>query len=106
MIVTVKPRRRRLGYYNPTSSSGDPVNPLSFSPSDPRTGIFDLPGGISLQNLTTGTLTPAQVAILQAQGDAEQQQVYNNTVAYYGADSPAAQAVAAILPAQIAGVNS
>jgi hypothetical protein len=72
------------------------------APGDPlATG---LPNGISWQNLTSGTLSPAQVALLQAQGQAGIQQVYNNAVTYYGADSPAAQAVAAILPAQIQGV--
>lgn len=65
-----------------------------------------LPGGVQLQNLTSGTLTPGQVAILQSQGVAQVQQVQDNTNRYYGPDSAAAQAIASILPAQIAGVES
>jgi hypothetical protein len=64
----------------------------------------DLPGGIAWQNVSHGTLTTQQVAALQEQGAGQVQQVYDNAVQYYGADSPAAEAAADILPTQIQGV--
>jgi hypothetical protein len=66
----------------------------------------DLPGGIAPQNLITGTLTTQQVAAFQAQGAAQLQQMYNNAVEDYGADSSAAQTIAQMLPTQIQGVYS
>jgi hypothetical protein len=113
MYVTAQ-RRRRRGLGSGASGSWTMATPYDYQNQDPSVGpvtpgnpsIFDLPGGVNLQNLTTGTLSPSQVAILQSQGAASIQQVYDNTAKYYGADSPAAQAVAAILPAQIAGVYS
>ena len=98
-------RGRRLGQYDSSYSGivdGDP----SLANPGPNSSIFDLPGGINWQNLSTGTLSPSQVAALQANGAAGIQDVYNNAVANYGVDSPAADAVAGVLQAQQSGVYS
>lgn len=112
MILT-RTRRRGLfglGQYDSAYSGYSNADPsLTNNPSPslvPSDSIFSLPGGISYQNLASGTLSPSQVALLQSQGAAQVQQVYDNTVLNYGADSPAAQAVAAVLPTQIQGVYS
>jgi hypothetical protein len=97
--------RRRLGQYDSAYSGYSNADPSLNTPG-PSSSIFDLPGGVNYQNLATGTLTPSQVATLQAQGAAQVSSVYDNAVTYYGEDSPAAQAAAAVLPTQIAGVYS
>lgn len=102
--------RRRLGQYDSAYNGVVDMDPSIYpQPANPPASsdsIFDLPGGVNWQNVTTGTLSPSQVASLQAQGAAQVQSVYDNAVTYYGQDSSAAEAAASVLPTQIAGVYS
>jgi hypothetical protein len=65
-------------------------------------GQLSLPDDINLNwsNAITGRLTPAQVAALQQQAVANNNQVLQNAIDAYGPDSPAVLAIQGVIDSQ------